>query len=304
MKRGVETNLEGLQVFAAVAEAGGFTAASERLGMTKANVSLQIGRLEAQLGQALFTRTTRTVRLTEAGQNLYERSLPALQALRDALLQAGQGDAELKGTLRITAPVSHFAQTLAPVLARFAELHPNLQLELMASDRVVDLVGEGVDLAIRLGALRDSSLRAIRLGEFEQQLVAAPDYLRRRGTPNAPEEMSEHDWVAFTLMKTPLTWTFTARDGSKLPVRMKSRIKVDSSISLRALVLSGMGCSVLDQFSVEEDLHAGRLVRVLAEWSLPKGGVYAVLPPGRHSPAAVRAFIEFYRNHLQQAGRY
>ncbi|OHX12586.1 transcriptional regulator [Chromobacterium sphagni] len=295
MKRGAEHNLEGLQIFTVVAEAGGFTAAAERLGMTKANVSLQVGRLEAQLGATLFTRTTRRVKLTEAGQALYLDAQPALAALREALLQAGHGAAALSGVLRLTAPVGHMVESVAPAVAQFVRLHPELQLELHANDRMVDLVAEGMDLAIRLGTLRDSSLRALKLGEFAQQLVASPDYLLRRGLPQRPEDLADHDWVALTLLKTPLTWRFVAADGAEAPVRMRSRLKVDSGASLRTLLLAGAGLSVLDSFSVQDDIREGRLVHVLPQWTLPKGGVYAVFPPGRHAPASVRAFVEFYR---------
>lgn len=300
MKQHPIKSLDGLQVFAAVAEAGSFTTAADRLGMTKANVSLQVARLEALLGVSLLTRTTRRVRLTEAGQALLEQAAPALHTLRTAMAQVGQRDVALKGTLRLTAPVEHFTQSLAPVVTEFAERHPELQLELHTSDQVADLVKEGIDLAIRLGSLRDSTLRAVRLGTFEQQVVAAPSYLRRRGTPDAPDRLAEHDWVTLTLMRTPLTWRFTAPDGAESTVRMRSRMRVDSSTSLRALLLNGAGISVLPDYSIQDDIANGRLVRLLPHWSLPSGGLYAVLPPGRHTLVAARAFIEFYRAKLSQ----
>jgi DNA-binding transcriptional LysR family regulator len=291
-------SLDYLLVFAAIAEAGSFTAAADKLGMTKANVSLQIARLEAALGATLFTRTTRRIRLTEAGELLLAQAAPALQVLRDALDHVAQGDGALRGSLRLTAPIAHFVQSLAPAVAEFAEQHPDLKLELHTSDQIVDLVGEGIDLAIRLGMLRDSSLRAVKLGEFGQVLVASPDYLAKRGMPKAPQDLSEHAWVCFTLMRTPLTWIFEAVDGSQTSIRMRSRLSVDSSTSLRALLLNGAGLSVLDQYSIEQDLAAGRLTHVLPDWTLPKGGLYAVLPPGRHAPPAARAFIDFYRDYL------
>jgi len=252
-------SLDGLQVFAAVAEAQSFTVAADKLGMTKASVSLQMARLESLLGVTLLTRTTRRVRMTEAGQALFEQSAPALHALRTAMSQVGQRDVALKGTLRLTAPVEHFAQSLAPVVTAFAERHPELRLELHASDQVADLVKEGIDLAIRLGALRDSTLRAVRLGTFEQQVVAAPSYLRRHGTPSRPEQLAEHDWVTLTLMRTPLTWTFTSAEGAATAVRMKSRVRVDASTSLRALLLCGAGVSVLPDYSIQDDLASGSL---------------------------------------------
>ncbi|SCK18512.1 LysR family transcriptional regulator [Vogesella sp. LIG4] len=302
MKRNLLDNLNGLQVFATVADSGSFTTTAERLGMTKANVSLHISRLETQLGVPLFTRTTRQVRLTDAGQALLAQAQPALLVLRDALQQVGRSDTALGGTLRLTAPIDHFMQSLSPAVTEFASLHPSLQLDLHTSDQVVDLVAEGIDVAIRLGALRDSSLRAVRLGEFEQRLVASPGYLRSHGVPDTPEQLAGHNWVAFTLMRTPLTWTFHAADGGLRTVRMQSRLRVDSSTSLRALLLQGAGISVLDHYSIRQDLAAGRLVHLLPQWSLPKGGLYAVLPPGRHTPPAARAFITFYRSFLARQG--
>lgn len=295
MNRELHGNLDRLLVFAAVAETGSFTAAAERLGITKAHASLQIGRLEAQLGTALFTRTTRRVRLTDAGQALFERTAPALDTLGDAFHSAGSSEGGLSGTLRITAPVGHATQSVAPALAEFAALHPALQFELYTGDRVLNLVEEGIDLAIRLGELRDSSLRAIRLGGFDQIAVAAPDYLARKGTPQTPDDLADHDWIGFTLLRAPLTWTFTRPGSEPRTVRMKARIRVDSSAALLALLQRGAGISVLDQFSTADALRDGRLVRVLPDWLLPAGGVYAVLPPGPHVPAYVRAFVEFYR---------
>jgi len=286
-------DLNDLLVFAAVAETGGFTAAADQLGVAKAKVSLAVSRLEAQLGVSLFSRTTRRVVLTDAGQALYAQCVPLLRAVQESLAQIG-GNAALRGTLRITASVDHAVQSLAPAVAQFARLHPGLQIELRTSDHVVDLVKEGLDLAIRAGWLRESTLRATRLGEFDQYVVAAPAYLARAGCPAQPEDLAQHDWLALTLLPTPLTWKFSSAAGQTRTVRMNARLRTDSAATLRALLHSGAGISALDQFSGAEALRTGQLVRVLSEWSLPQGGVYAVYPPGRHVPAKVRAFIDFY----------
>ncbi|MGH8806622.1 MAG: LysR substrate-binding domain-containing protein [Noviherbaspirillum sp.] len=299
-----QIDLNGLVVFNAVVDAGGFTAAAERLGVAKAKVSIQIARMEARLGVALFHRTTRQVILTEAGRALHADCQPLLAGIQDAINQAGReaGHAQtgLSGTLRISTTVDHAMQSLAPAVARFSALHPALQIDLRTGDRVADLVGEGIDLAIRLGWLRDSSLRAVTLGEFEQYVVAAPDYLRRAGWPQHPQELAGHEWVALTLLPTPFTWKFVARDGDAHTVQVKARIRVDSPGALRAMLQQGAGISVLDQYSAEEGLRAGKLVRVLDAWTLPRGGVHAVYPPGRHVAAKVRAFIAFYREHLHE----
>ena len=217
-------DLNALRVFAAVAEAGGITAGAELLGMTKARVSIEISRLEALLGVSLFTRTTRRVAPTEAGDDLYAQAVPLLRRLEDALAQAqaGQGAAVLTGTLRISAPVDLAVQSLAPAVAEFAALHPQLQIDLRSSDRVADIVKEGVDVAIRMGWLRDSSLRATKLGEFEQHVVASPAYLRRAGKPARPEDLAEHQWIALSVLPTPLTWKFAGPRGQQRTVRMVS----------------------------------------------------------------------------------
>ena len=288
--------LDNLLVFTAVAETGGFTAAADRLGMTTGGVSRRIRQLEAHLGGALFVRTTRRVRLTEAGSALYDTATPALLSLRDALAQFGSTHESLSGRLRLTAPVEHAAGLLAPALARFSARHPGVAVDLRTSDSVVDLVADGLDLAIRLGHLRNSTLKAIRLGGFEQIVAASPAYLARTGTPSQPDELASMDWINFSRLQSPLTWTFThAASGSRQTVRMRSRVTVDSTSSVRAFLESGSGVSVLDQFSLATSLKQGTLVRVLPGWTLPRGGIYAVLPPGQFVPPMVRAFIDSYR---------
>lgn len=298
-----KTDLNALLLFAAVAERGGFTAAADQLGIAKARVSLEVSRLESLLGTSLFTRTTRRVALTDAGQALYDQAVPPLRSVQDALAQAqaGAAGAPLTGTLRISATVDHTVQTLAAVVADFAALHPGLQVDLRSSDRVADLVNEGIDVAIRMGWLRDSTLRATRLGDFEQHVVAAPAYLRRAGTPRKPEDLTQHAWVALSVLPTPLTWKFTGPRGQVRTVRMASRMRCDSAAAMRALLQGGAGIAALDSFSTAEAVRSGRLERVLAGWQLPRGGIHAVYAPGRHVQAKVRAFIDFYAQRL--AGR-
>ena len=296
-----QIDLNSLVVFDAVVETGGFTAAAERLGIAKAKVSIEIGRLESRLGITLFTRTTRQVNLTEPGRALHEECKPLLAGLQEAIDQAGHEKGELSGTLRLSTTVDHAVMSLAPAVAGFSALHPALQIDLRTGDRVSDLVGEGLDLAIRLGWLRDSSLRATKLGEFDQYVVASPAYLKRAGRPKRPEDLAEHEWVALTLMPTPFTWKFTGRAGETRTVHVKSRIRVDSPGALRTMLRHGAGISVLDQYSAEEGIKAGYLVRLLPEWSLLRGGVHAVYPPGRHVAPKVRSFIAFYRDWLQRS---
>lgn len=300
MSRSRETSLDGLHVFAAVAETGGFTSAARRLGTTKASVSLQVRHLESQLGAALFARTTRQVRLTDAGRRLYDDSARALRVLRDALTRGRDGDAVLSGKLRLGAPIDYFNQSIARAVVEFAAVHLRLDVDIHTSDRVEDLVATGIDVAIRLGTLKDSSLRAAKLGEFEQWVVAAPSYFEKIRPPTHPRDLIDHRWIALTLMKTPLTWSFTSKSGRRRHVRVHSRMRIDSSASLRALLVAGAGISVLDEYSTRSDVDQGRLRRVLPSWTLPKGGVYAVFPPGRHITPSARAFVDFYRSFLSR----
>lgn len=297
MRHEAAVDLNAVLVFAAVAQAGGFTAAAERLGLSKARVSLEVGRLEARLGVGLLTRTTRRVLVTEAGQKLLDECVPLLRNAQETLAGLGQRGL-LQGTLRIACTVEHAVQSLAGTVARFARLHPQLQIELRSSDMVVNLVAEGIDVAIRMGWLRDSTLRATRLGTFGQWVVASPDYLRRSGLPQAPEDLAQMDWVTLTLLPTPLTWHFTGAQGEQRTVRTASRLRCDSAATLRALLLEGAGVSVMDQLSTDELVRRGDLIRLLPEWRLPEGGIYAVYAPGRHIQPKVRAFIDFYVAHL------
>lgn len=283
-----------LPLFIATVEAGSFTAAAERLGCTKSRVSLKISALEKHLGVTLLSRTTRQVTLTEAGRQLYLDCQPWVTRLEEALSEAGTSGQTLSGTLRITAPTDHTAQSLAPAAAAFARLLPGLNIELRGDDKVADMVHEGIDLAIRMGWLKDSTLRAQKLGEFQQRILASPDYLRAMGTPAHPRELSQHRWIEFTLLPAPLTWWFSKGD-EKLQVQMHSSFKVDSTGALLSLIRNGAGLSLLAH---EPDPEDTGLVQLFPDWELPSGGIYAVFPPGAYIPAKVRAFVDFYRGWL------
>ena len=292
-------DLNALRALAAVAQTGGFTAAAEHLGTTKARLSLDVARLEKQLGVDLFTRTTRRVVLTEKGRKLYEECVPLLRKVELTAIELPESAAPISGSLRITSTVDLATQSLAQAIARFSAQHPQLKIELITSDRVVNLVQEGVDLAIRLGWLRDSTLRAVKLGEFEQHVVASPSYLARAGTPTKPEDLESHDWIALTRLPSPLTWRFVGSSGEKRTVRVQAKLRVDTGSTLRVLLESGAGIAALDSLSSSEPLKSGRLQRVLTRWSLSDGGIYAVYPPGKHVATATRAFVEFYGKALR-----
>lgn len=296
MRNGLDLN--DLEAFVAVAEAGGFTAAADRLGTAKSRISQRVGRLEDALGTTLFTRTTRRVSPTPEGEALRERCAPLLGGLTQAIEEAGQASSELHGPLRVAAPTDLAVQTLAPLVRRFRADHPGVRFELRSSDRILDPVQEGIDLSFRLGWLKDSTQRASKLRDFEQWVVASPAYLARAGTPESPEDLVDHDWLALSLLPAPLTWTFEHADGRRVQVQMHSGLSTDSTPLLRTLLLDAGGISAIDELSAAPALAAGTLVRVLPEWRLPRGGLYAVYPPRRFASARARAFVAFCRTAL------
>ncbi|WP_137938412.1 LysR family transcriptional regulator [Chitinivorax sp. B] len=295
-------DLNRLSMFIAVAQAGGFTAAAERMGVAKSMVSQQVGQLELELGVTLFARTTRRVTLTESGEALLGLSEPLLQGLQDAVASMGSGAAELSGRLKLTAPADYAGQILAPVLAQFALQHPRVQLEILATDQQVDLVAEGVDLAIRMGTLSDSSLRATKLGQFEQVPVAAPGLLARVGVPNQPAMLAELPWLALTALRAPLSWRFTDPTGAETLVRLRAVLKANSTTILMEMARAGLGGAILPDYMVMGDLAIGRLCRLVPDQQLPAGGTYAVYPTTRQPPAKVRSLIDFLRQHMDAAG--
>lgn len=288
-------NLSRLAVFMAVAETMGFTAAANRLGATKAMVSQQVSRLEADLGASLFTRTTRRVVLTDAGQRLYERSAPLLRELAVAADEIGSASKELRGTVRVTASDDYFVHVLGRRLADFLAEHPRVAIDVVASDEIMDMVGGRLDLAIRTGWLRDSSLHAVKLADFDQYVVASPALLDRIDMPKHPHALQGLPWIALTRLRAPLTWSFE-RGRKGATSRVTPVIRANSSAAVLALAEAGAGMTILADYMVRDALTAGRLRRVLPQWQLPKGGIHVVYPDKRHVPAAVRALIEHLRH--------
>jgi len=289
-------SLDRLQWFLAVAEAGGFTAAAQRLDINKTVLSQQIAKLENELGGALFTRTTRCVELTEAGRRLFDESAPLLRDLETSVARFGDANTEPSGTLRITAPADYAANVIGPALAAFHREHPRLQVDLIATDDVLDLVGERIDIAVRFGWLRDSTMRAVRIGDFSQMVVAAPSYLAQHGMPKQPEQLALHAWIALSLLRSPLTWRFSGRGGRQVTVRMRPGLRANSPAGVLGLLRGGAGISVLTDFAASTDLRDGTLRQLLPDWSLPSGGIHLVYPATRQPAGKVRHFIDFFRD--------
>jgi DNA-binding transcriptional LysR family regulator len=290
--------LDRLLIFVAVAEAGGFTAAAARLGKTKKFVSQNIHQLELELGGALFVRTTRRVALTAAGTDLILSCRSPLGLLADAVDRFGETSTSslLTGIFRVTTTPEFGAGFLGRVLAEFGRLHPDLRIQLVTSIDVLDLLTEQIDVAVRIGWLRDSSLRSTKVGAFRQHVVGAPEYLARTEVPTQPADLAAHRWVEHSLLSAPLRWSFVNTRGSVQRVKVTPFASGNSPPAVYGLVRGGAGLSVLPDFIVQRDLDSGRLVRVLPDWSLPEGGYYIVYPNTRTPPQKVRAFVDFFRS--------
>lgn len=289
--------LPDFAVFVAVAETEGFSAAARRLRVSKAMVSVAMSRLEARLGVRLFHRTTRRLSLTEAGAASLPHAQRALLAARDAEEAATHALTSPRGTLRINAPMSFGLLHVVPALGEFAKQCPEVRVDLVLDDRVLDLVEGGFDLAIRIGTLGDSSLVAHRLGATQNAVVAHPKYLARAGTPRAPSDLSDHAALLYTLAASGPRWTFI-RGSRKETVHVKGPLRANSSLALRQAVLQGLGVASVPRFLVGEELARGALVQVLPEWSLPEHGIFALTPERELMPRKTRVFIDFFRGRL------
>jgi DNA-binding transcriptional LysR family regulator len=293
-----DVNLNRLAVFVALVRAGSFTAAAQQLGTTKAMVSQHLAKLEDELGVTLLVRSTRKMSLTDAGERFHEDCARVLADAEAAITRLGECRDTPMGVLRVAAAGDHGPAIVAPALAAFAERYPQVTVELVVGDAMVDLIAERFDLSIRLGWLRDSSLRAAKLASFRQCLVASPAYLAKHGEPATPAELAGHRWIALTILASPTRWTFTDTEGTEHLVQMRSAASANTTLAAHGFVLAGMGMSVLPDYVVADDLAAGRLVPLLAHFHLPEGGVHAVYP-GRQPSVKVRAFIDLLRERLQ-----
>ncbi|TRX75447.1 LysR family transcriptional regulator [Pseudomonas mangiferae] len=297
MERLSQLNLNHLYGFVAVVEHQSFTAAAEALGLSKSLLSEQLARLEASLGTQLLTRTTRRMALTDSGTRLFDVARRLLGELDSAVADVRDPHGEPSGRLRITAPLDFAKLHISAVAADYIKRFPKTQVEMIGDDQVLDLVGQRIDLAVRVGWPKDSGLHANKLATFEQTLVAAPDYLAQHPPLREPDDLARIEWIAHTRLASPWQWTF--RRGEALrEVRTHGRLQANTTLSVYRLVRAGAGLSVLPSFLVAGDLASGRLVRVLEDWSLPQGGIYALYPSARYMPARVRAFIHSLRERL------
>ena len=286
-----------MRAFAKVAESGSFSSAARLLGRSKAVVSKQVAMLESALSVQLLVRTTRQVRLTEVGRSYFERCVLVLAELDELESNVQQSQSSPRGVLRVAGPQTFAELHLSAAIREFLLRYPDLKVELVLTDRVVDLVDHAFDVAIRVGQLEDSSLLARRLAMSSIVTCASPAYLARRGVPRTPEQLPTHDLVIDANLRQPGTWRFR-RGARTVNVRVSGRLQVNSAVMVRHFLVSGAGIGLCPEFVVRDDLEAGRLVPLLAEFSGYDLGIYAVYPHTRHVPSRVRVFVDFLADYL------
>lgn len=284
---------QSFSAFAKVVELGSFAAAAQRLDVSTSAVSRQVAELEAHLEVRLLNRTTRRLSLTEAGQAFYERCLQLLAELEETEAAVRSEAVMPKGTLRITCGVTFGERYLAPAVAEFATRHPQVAFDIDLSDRAVDLVEEGFDLAIRIGPVGQQALVARRIAETQLVCCAAPAYLDRRPPLLTPDDLQHHECFAYSYAATASAWTFEAMDGTRHTPRISFRHRANNGSLLSAMAVAGVGISLEPDFIVAVDVRAGRLVRVLPDYQPPRSPISAVYPSRRHLSAKVRTFVDF-----------
>jgi DNA-binding transcriptional LysR family regulator len=284
--------LEQIEAFAAVAEHGGFAAAAKVLGRDPSIVSRRVSALEARLGVRLLARTTRRVVLTEAGAAYLSRVQAILAELASVDIEAAEGAAQPRGLLRVALPATFSRLWVTPWLPHFFSVYPGLRVELLHGDRFVHLVAEGIDVAVRIGALEDSSLLVRRLAPVKIVLCASPDYLARHGAPETPHDLQRHACLGLTIPHLWPDWSLR-RGDERTTVRVDGALLTDDGATMVLACLHGAGIMLASDWAVGHELAAGRLVQVLPEWEYDRqSAVHIVLPPGRFVPAKSRAFVE------------
>ena len=285
-------DLQDVAVFSAVVEAGGFSAAANRLGLPKSTVSRKVAELEEALGVRLLHRTTRRMALTEAGAAFYEQANRALSGLQQAIVQARDQQTEPRGVLRITAPPDFGRYWVAELLQGYLDRYPEVRVEVELSGRIVDLVQEGFDLALRAGALPDSSLVVRKLATMEAWLFASAQYAAQNPLPQTPAELEQHPFTLFRARDGQSRLHLQGPNGQVADVTVRGRLSAEDFTLVRHTVLAGRSLAYLPALHGIADLRAGHLVRILPDWHVGAGTLSLVYPTARHVPAKVRRFVE------------
>ena len=289
--------LAAMQTFVKVIETGSFSAAARQLRLGQPAISKTVAQLEERLGLPLLLRSSRRLSATEAGQIFYDHAKVTIAQAEEAELAARGAGAGLTGRLRVSAGVTFARLKIVPKLGSFLAKHPKLEIELILDDRNVDLVGEGIDVALRLGVLTDSALAARKIAVVGRRVVGTPAYFTRAGVPEMPADLSAHEAIIYSQRGGGSTWTF-AKDGVEQSVVLSGRIRSTAVEALREAVLADLGLAVASDAMLGAELASGAVQEVLTDWRLPSIDVWAVFPTGRRASAKARAFASFVEQEL------
>ena len=290
-------DLEAWAIFANVVEHRSFSAAADTLGLSKATVSKAITRLEGQLGQSLFNRTSRRIALTEAGRPLAEHAARILAEGRAAEESAFDAASAPTGRIRLAAPMSYGINAVAPLITEFLTIHRGIQIDLSLSDARIDIVAEGYDVALRIAPLQDSSLRTRRLRDIVTHIVAAPSYLAEHGTPSHPNELHHHKLLSYSNITGP--WPLSRPGDADVSVRPIGPLVANSGVALIPALIAGLGITILPDFELEQHLKAGTVVEILPDWRVPPLVLHLLTPPSPLRPARVEALIAFLADRMR-----
>jgi len=292
--------MQSMEVFRRVAEAGSFSAVARETAMSQSTVSKHIAALEQRLGTKLLNRSTRQLNLTEAGKEYYHYCVRILNDFQEAEASVGKGKILPTGSLRLSSTAPFGRKFIIPMLADFLSKYPDITIDYLMEDRYIDLVKEGVDLAIRVGPLEDSSLIARKIGTSRRVVVANSAYLIKHGFPKTPTDLEQHDCLTYSLLKSPNDWFFTSAQHGDESVRVSGKFKASSNEALVEAALAGLGVATLCDWHVDEHVKRGRLTVLLKNYELTLYDINAVYPERRFVPQKVKRFIDYLRASFKQ----
>ncbi|QJI38565.1 LysR family transcriptional regulator [Pseudomonas sp. ADAK13] len=290
--------LAAMETYVYVVETGSFSAAARRLDVGQPAISKTIAQLEDHLGVRLLIRSTRGLTPTEAGTLFFEHAKKVIEGADEAELAARGSAAGLTGTLRISAATTFARLHILPHLGAFLEQHPQLDVDVRLDDRSMNLIEEGIDVALRMGNLSDSNLTARKIAQCRRLVMATPAYFQRCGVPESPADLADHEAVIYTLGGGGTSWVFK-KDGTEQPATLAGRIRVSAAEGVRTAVLSGYSLTISSEWMFTPELASGEVVAVLGDWTLPELDLWAIFPTGRMASAKARAFVDFVE-HLME----
>ena len=292
--------LAAMEIFVSVAESGSFSAAAKRMNVGQPAISKAVAQLEERLGARLILRSTRGLTMTDAGQRFYEHAKLAIREADEAEQLVRDASESLSGGLRVSAAVTFACLHVLPALNDLMSRHPKLEIDLRLDDRNIDLLEEGLDVALRLGTLADSTMTARRIGRSPRLVVGTPEYFARAGMPTTPADLSQHQAIIYSQRGGGESWTFS-KNGDEEDVTVSGRVRVSAAEGMRTAVLNGMGLAVASRWMFSPELASGKVKAVLTDWTLPALDLWAVFPSGRLVTARARAFVEFVEEALARA---